>query len=123
MSSGSIASYGVYNMSVPSKGPKVIKQTIDLQTALTRLVDFTLPIQQGIIDYIQGVYVDNFAGAQVITIQSEITGHTIYVPAASTLFCPLLTANPAQVTFSAPAAAGYIDVLFYNVPVPPLLVK
>lgn len=112
--------YPIANVIVPTGGPKCVPTPLDFSA--TGQIDID---GQGIIDthgieYIQGVYIDNFDNADTLTLTVNGTGHRIIAKAGSQGFYNLLVQNPPKFTAkSAQLLNKLITVTFYNVPIMP----
>lgn len=118
-------SFGIYNMVVPSSGPKVVDSGFDFGTQTADIIDLSAMTQGGTLDFIQGGYFDNLDGQHgvFVTVGNAGGGQRVYVPPRSALYTPLLVSNPPVIRGRVAAPGAKVPVFLYNVPVPPLLVK
>lgn len=114
-------SYGVYNMTVPSKGPMAVSFPLDFTSENTATFDLTAEMLNRSIDYIQGLYIDNWKGAVGIDLLVGISRQTLHVPAHAQIYLPVLASNPfvVQAYTANGAAAGVVPCFGYNVPIAP----
>lgn len=113
---------GVFNMTLPPGGPKVIPLYVDMTTATSVEMDLSPFVQNGNIDFVSGAWIDNSASAEDLTVRVDGTKQAPIIPAGSQAYMPLLAPNMPKFTFSAAVAPGVIlPVIFYNVPLLPFM--
>lgn len=115
----------VFAMTLSDKGPLASPQNLDFRTASEYVVDFTETLQREFIDFISGVYVNNWDGEFSIHIDTGFPNQTIVVPEYSWAYLPLLVANPAKLVCRTPDGiiASYVAAIFYNIPMPPYVAR
>lgn len=110
--------FGVANIIIPRKGPKVSPIDIDFTVNNTIEVDATLLQQQDKMDVIQGAYIDNGDNPAALTITVGITRQRIVIKPYTQGYFPLLTVSPTIITFATPTAPSKkVRAIFYNVPI------
>lgn len=86
-------------------------------------IDFSQQINQGLLEFISGVYIDNWSNSEDLTLLCGGTNQTITCPANSQGYFPLIVANPPIITVTNGAASGSAKLYFYNVPMIPFLIQ
>ena len=99
---------------------KAIRYTAQLLSSVNDTLDLSAQTQNGTIDQIQSVYVDNSLNGSPITILCLETGHSLIVPAVSQAFLPVFCQFPAtHVTFLfSSGGAVNVPLFFLNQPMP-----
>lgn len=112
----------IFGMQLPKKAPTAVPVLLDFSTDLTNELDLTFVIEQGWVDFISGVFINNTSN-EILTIQVQGgTNQTVPFPANTAGYVPLLFSNPPKVNITSPSViSGTIQALFYNVPMLPYL--
>lgn len=118
--------YGISNMVLPPEGPQAVRYVLDFvnnPTGMDLDLSDTVPDQMS---FVQGMYIDNADSlVAVICTVTNGTQQRITIPAGSQCYVPILVDNPPNFHFVGkggnPAIA--IPVYFYNMPIPPLVLK
>lgn len=107
--------FGIWNGYAPASGPKAMPYTFDFSDT-TLITDNLLDENtRGIMQFVQGMYVDNFDNPTPFVITFDVTAQRIVVPANSCGTFPVLA--PDQTGFRATQSQGTIVyVQFLNVP-------
>lgn len=115
------ATFGIANMVVPSGGPKCVPVLgLDFSNNASILLDGTQIVQQGKIEYIQGVYIDNSSNANPLSLTMSTTGQVITAKAHTQGYYSLMVPDPPQITAQTTQTANLvIPMFFYNVPIQP----
>lgn len=105
------------NNRFPSEGPKTLPTVITFPEAGRALVDLTTDTMMHRISQIQGLYLDNTNGPNLI-LESDVTGQTIHIPTGAQGYFQLLSQNPPKFYVTADAATTE-DLIFHflNFPV------
>ena len=116
-------SFAVFNGLAPMPpsetggGPKALPIDFDF-TAVGSVTHYlTLENEQGVIDFVQSVWIDNSANAQALTLVFGGTNQKIVCRAGAQGMFPVLSVNPVRLTISStidPTAVGSIALI--NVP-------
>ncbi len=117
------ARFGTTNMVLPPEGPRVLPFIYDFQTAAIIDQDLVLPIQNGVIESIQTMFVDNSTNPNALTINVGEKGQTIVFPPRSQGYVPILfNDQDGTFTFSTTQGVGVVvNVFFANVPIMPII--
>lgn len=114
------AAFGIANVVVPAGGPKCVPTNVDFSNTAMVLLDGQQIVQQGKIEYLQGVFIDNSANANKLTLTMSTTGQTIIAPAKSQGYYSIMVPDPPQITAATTQTNGLvIPLFFYNVPIQP----
>jgi hypothetical protein len=113
------SSFGIANVVVPSGGPKCVPALVDFSNSAVVILDGQQIINQGKIEYLQGVFIDNSANVNKLTLNMSTTGQNIICPAKSQGYFAIMVPNPPQILASTTQAAIIIPLFFYNVPIQP----
>lgn len=113
----------VFAATLSDMGPLAVPYPLDLRTVQELNVDFTDENERGKIDFISGVYVNNWNGSRDIHITPNYPNGSIVVPAFSWAYLPLLCANPPKLRVTTPAGllGAFVEAIFYNIPLPPFV--
>jgi len=112
--------FGIANMVVPKGGPKCVPTSVDFSNVAQVLLDGTQIVNQGKIEYLQGVFVDNSANLNNLTLNMSTTGQNIIVPKKSQGYFSIMVPDPPQIVVSTTQTNGLvIPMFFYNVPIQP----
>lgn len=72
--------------------------------------DYTLNLnnatQQGVIDMVQGIFVDNSQNVNAVTFSFDGSSQNITIPAQSQAYMPVLAQNPVKIRITSTAAAS-----------------
>jgi hypothetical protein len=115
------ATFGIANVVVPAGGPKCVPAIgIDFTNVGSIVLDGSAIVQQGKIEYLQGVFVDNSTNINTLSLTMSTTGQTIIVPKKSQGYFSIMVPDPPQIIAATPQTAGLvIPMFFYNVPIQP----
>lgn len=112
------ASYGIANVIIPRKGPRVAPITLDFAAYNSIQVDSTLMFQQGHLEFIQGAYIDNGDNPNQLYVTVEVTQQRIIIAPFTQGYYALLAVSPTVIDFVTPSAPDRkVPVHFYNVPI------
>ena len=100
------------NVAVECK-PKVAPKVLNFVGAETFTLDFSSYINSGVIDGIQGLYIDNSANANKLTISVPDTSQNISFPANAQGYVPIICSTFAKFSVSS-ANSGTTIILPYN---------
>ncbi len=114
---------GVFAQTLSCNGGLVIPVAVDMNMAVSGVLDFSSMIDQGFIDYIAGVYVDNLNGGNAIDLICSGTLMRVTIPANKQVFTQLLCVNPPKISWAAGGVQGRaINMYFANIPFMPLII-
>lgn len=111
----------VFNMSLPSEGPRVVPYNVDFTTEIQAELDLTQLINDGWVSFISGAWIDNLDNTQDVTLICDATYQRVIIPAGTQGWYSLLSANPPRYRISQSAASTYVRILFVNFPVWPFV--
>jgi hypothetical protein len=112
--------FGIANVVVPSGGPKCVPTFVDFSAVASVLLDGNQIVQQGRIEYLQGVFIDNSANANKLTLIMSTTQQQIIAPAKSQGYYSIMVPDPPQIQALTTQVNGLvIPLFFYNVPIQP----
>lgn len=109
----------VFDQTIGCKGALIVPTLIDMTSAtiLSGEIDFSTLINQQVLDFVSGFYIDNRDGAENITLVCATTQMRYVVAAGSQTFGQLLLSNPPKITWSTAAQNGVIvPAYFGNIP-------
>ena len=111
------------NQQIPKLGPATIPlPVLDFSVNTSYIVDLTSQINQGKIEYIQGLYVDNSLNANVLTITNLTTQQVVKFPPLAEGYIPFLAQNPPRFKVATAAAGSLLVTIYaYNVPIGPII--
>jgi len=111
-------SFGVFNGLTPRDGiPKSMPVQLDFSTLAVQIVDLLLEETLGGIEFVQGIYVDNSANTNALTLVFGITNQRIVIPALSQGMWPVIAPEKTYFTCATTATPGLIVMLqLLNVP-------
>jgi len=105
------------NNKFPPEGPKSMPVFISYPQAGSTLIDLTTETQMHRISQVQGLYIDNTDGPNLILV-CDVTEQTIHIPSNAQGYYQLLTQNPPKFTLTADAATVKdVQLFFLNFPV------
>ena len=114
--------FRTFNNYVPKEGPKALFVPLDFTVITSYLIDLETVEQDARLEFVQAIYADNSANAQIFTFKSSITGQTLSVPASKQAYLPILAPPGAKFTVAlAIAGAGTTNLYFLNFFVPPFV--
>jgi hypothetical protein len=113
------ATFGIANVVVPSGGPKCVPTNVDFSNSAVVLLDGQQIVTQGKIEYLQGVFVDNSANVNNLSLTMSTTGQVIIVPKKSQGYFTIMCPDPPQISAATVQANIVIPMFFYNVPIQP----
>jgi hypothetical protein len=112
--------FGIANVVVPSGGPKCVPTNVDFSNSGQIELDGQQIVTQGKIEYLQGVFIDNSANTDPVSITMSTTEQKIICPPKSQGYFSILCPDPPQMIASTPQTNGrVIPMFFYNVPIQP----
>lgn len=114
--------FQVFNMTLPPEGPVIVPQNIDMAIQQSYEIDITQLVNDKVISYISGAWIDNSANAHAVTLVCGTTQQSIIIPASSQGWYPLMAVNPPLFTVSQSAAGDLVKILFANFPMFPGMV-
>lgn len=108
-----LAGFPLSNTQSPVSGPRAVPLTLDF-TGVTQVTrDFVQEEAQGILDFIQSVYVNNLANGGTVELQFAPLGYSILVKANEQGIWPVI-ATP-QTRLLAISTAGFkVPLIFFN---------
>lgn len=111
-------SFGIANVVVPGGGPKVIPVNVDFTVNPQVLIDGQNLVSSGKIEYLQGVYIDNSANVNPVSLTMSTTNQVITCPKKSQGYFAIMCPDPPQITANT-LVGVVIPMFFYNVPIQP----
>jgi hypothetical protein len=112
----------VFNMTLPAEGPVTVPVNQNMADALEYEIDLTQMIEAKWVSYFSGVYIDNSANDQPLTILVNSTYQSVTFPANKQGWVPLLVPNPPVFTLSQAVLGGLVKLQFVNFPVWPYII-
>lgn len=115
------ASFSFPALVAPRKGPQGIPVSLDFTGGVISVdVDFALEQANGVIDFIQSMYVDNKDNAQNITFTFRGSGYIVRVRAGQQGIWTVIVPD-GPVAFTAGTTGGVVvKTIFMNVSMPPM---
>lgn len=110
--------FGIANVVVPAGGPKVVPVNVDFTGVAQVLLDGSALVQQGKIEYLQGVFIDNSTNINNLSLTMSTTGQVIICPKKSQGYFSIMVPDPPQIVANTPVGV-VIPMFFYNVPIQP----
>jgi hypothetical protein len=111
--------FGIANMVVPQGGPKCVPLNVDFTAAAIVTLDGSSIVSQGKIEYLQGVFIDNSANVNNLSLTMSTTGQTLICPKKSQGYFSIMVPDPPQIQANANGVGLVIPMFFYNVPIQP----
>jgi hypothetical protein len=109
--------FPVFNMTLPAEGPVSVPLNYDFAASQEYNVDLTELVNNGVISFVSGAWIDNQDNAEAVTLVCNATGMRVVIPANSQAWYSLLATNPPLFTLTTDAAGGDMRILFVNFPV------
>jgi len=107
-------------MNLSEMGPLAIPMLADLSAATSFDIDLSAWQEQKLIDFINGVYIDNADNGSAVDLICNGTNQKVICPANSQGYFTLMIPNPP--TFRAETAGGVVvPLIFYNIPMFPIV--
>lgn len=103
----------------PCEGPKAASISLDFTANGTYDLDLTNDQAQGKVSMIQGLYVDNNANSDTLTITVQGSNQKIIVKGNTQGYYPVLCPNPPKFTFVSSGNVNGVVVYLLNFPVQP----
>lgn len=110
--------FGIANVLVPAGGPKCIPIDVDFTNVASVILDGTTIVAQGKIEYLQGVFIDNSANLNNVSLTMSSTNQVIICPKQSQGYFQIMVPDPPQIIAATPIGI-VIPMFFYNVPIQP----
>jgi hypothetical protein len=105
--------------SVDNAVPKAVPITLDVSNSKLAIIDLTQLIQQGRIDGVQTVFVDNTTNSEPFSLQVQGLAQTLIVPPQAQAYLPILARVPTQIIcYSLNSSASAVPLVLLNVPMP-----
>lgn len=121
MSNLQTGTQGVFNMVLPAN-PQVVPQYLDLTTASEIDVDLSQLVDNGTIDFISGVWVNNGANSVAINIQVYGSNQHLTIPPYNQAYLPVLCPNNPKFRVYCDSSPGLIiETIFHNIPLLPIV--
>ena len=117
---GANARFSNFTMTLPKGGPISVPDSENFLANVASEIDLSQLIDNGWVDFISGVYIDNTQNTGYLTFVCAGTNQRFYFPAKAAGYVPLFLPNSPKVTVTSTEDA---TVLFqwYNIPVFPLI--
>lgn len=116
------AKFEVFPMVLPEMGPRTVPDKISFVAGQVEELDLTQLIDNGWLDYISGVYVDNFGNAGTITLVCSGSNQRFIIAPDTAGYYPLLIPNSPKVTLLN-TESETVTFQWYNIPIFPVVVK
>jgi hypothetical protein len=108
---------GLAPLIAKGKGPKALPMVLDFTSLTAYTFDFVAEEEGGVIDFIQGVYVDNSLNPNPLTLLFHLTQQKIVIPATAQGLWPVICPDNLACDATSLSGAGVIvTLLFLNVP-------
>jgi hypothetical protein len=117
-----VNSIPIFNMTLPAEGPVSVPMNFDMALLTSYDIDLTQAINDKVISFISGAWVDNSDNAQALTITCDGTNQAIIFPASKQGWIPLYITNPPKLRIEQAAVGGFVKFLFVNFPVFPYII-
>lgn len=112
------ATFGIANVVVPAGGPKCVPTNVDFTAVASVMLDGQQIVSQGRIEYLQGVFIDNSANINNISLTMSSTNQVIICPKKSQGYFTIMVPDPPQIVAATPIGI-IVPMFFYNVPIQP----
>jgi hypothetical protein len=110
--------FGIANVVVPAGGPKVVPINVDFTVVASVNLDGQSIVSQGKIEYLQGVFIDNSANINNVSLTMSTTNQVIICPKKSQGYFSIMVPDPPVIVAATPIGI-IIPMFFYNVPIQP----
>ena len=111
--------FPVFNMTLPAEGPQTVPVNVDMQTNIEQEIDLTALVDNGVISFVAGAWIDNSDNGEAVTLICNATNQRVIIPANSQGWYPLLSTNPPKFSISQAAVGDIVKLIFVNFPVWP----
>lgn len=119
MSSTLKTAFSVYNGYAPNDTPKALPIAFDLTSVSFTEVDLLLENTQGVIGYVQSIYVDNSNNPEILNVLFYGTMQRLTVPAFAQGIWPVFSADQVKFKISTiPNDGATGNIILLNVPMP-----
>jgi hypothetical protein len=112
------STFGIANMVVPAGGPKCVPVNVDFTAVASVQLDGQQIVTQGRIEYLQGVFIDNSANINNLSLTMSTTNQVIICPKKSQGYFTIMVPDPPQIIAATPIGL-VIPMFFYNIPIQP----
>lgn len=110
--------FGIANVIVPPGGPKCVPTRCDFSNVASIELDGSQIVQQGKIEYLQGVFIDNSKNLNPLSLTMSTTNQQIICPPKSQGYFSIMVPDPPVITAATTQVNGLvIPMFFYNVPI------
>lgn len=111
--------YGLSNMMIPKDGPRAVPIKLEFEAGATIAIDGLLVSTMGVIEFVQGVFIDNADNDVPCELVCGQTNQRIICPPFNQGYFTLLIPNPPNmaVTLLGNAGGETVQFFFYNVPI------
>lgn len=116
------ARFEVFPMVLPEMGPRSVPDKIEFVANQTEELDLTQLIDNKWLDFISGVYVDNFGNTGTIEMICSGTNQRFVIAPDTAGYYPLLLPNSPKVMLTN-TASETVTFQWYNIPVFPVIIK
>lgn len=100
------SSYRVFYNEKPAAGPRVLPLNLDFSSISSIAINLKLSFDMNVIEYVQGIFIDNSSNTAQFTIQSSISKQLLAVPAGCQALLPFFAPNAPD--FTAISTGGVI---------------
>jgi hypothetical protein len=114
--------YGIANVVVPAGGPKCVPINVDFTANGQVIIDGSLLVSQGKIEYLQGVFIDNSLNNNSVSLTMSTTNQKITCPSLAQGYFSIMVPDPPQL-IGITQVGVIIPMFFYNVPIQPAVWK
>jgi|SRR6185503_4416438 len=111
--------FGIANVVVPAGGPKCVPTLVDFTNSAQITLDGQQIVSQGKIEYLQGVFIDNSANVNNLSLTMSTTNQQIICPKKSQGYFSIMVPDPPVIIATTVQANIQIPMFFYNVPIQP----
>ncbi len=112
-----VPAFGMFNVMVPKKGPKIIPLMLDFRVATSQEIDLTSDQMLDIMEMVQGIFIDNSGSLQPIQVEVPASQQILKIAAGQQGLLPVFCPNPPKLIVRSNGGT-IIPVILYNVPLP-----
>lgn len=115
-------SFALPNTTLPVSGPVGVNVSLDFTGGDNVVGDLALEQMQGMIDYVQSIWIDNFSNTKTLTITFSGTGQRLTIAAGKQALLPVIAAV-GRLSWSAQSLGSgiVVPVIMMNQPQTPFV--
>lgn len=114
-----LSAYKIFFGFAPKGAPRAVKMDFDLSASQDYTANLEKVIEQGVLEFIEALFVDNSANGYALTVSIKVSGQKIILPPYSQGYIPVLAPQPPILEITSNSAAtATVSIQLLNFPVP-----